>query len=314
MRSLEELDRELKQTRQALARIRKLEAELPELEAQLAQCGQAEDETRVVLAREQADVEELEGVSLASFWARLKGDREERLDQERREALAAKARYDAARRDREDLERRLTSARQERDSLLLQEDHYRDLLQEKEDLLRRTGGEKARALIQLEESAGEVRRQMREVQEAVSAGTNARWALEEMASALDSASGWGTWDILGGGMLATMAKHSALDDAQRLGDQARQALSRFRTELADVSAVEVPDVELGGFAAMADYLFDGLFADLYIQGQISDAQAGVNHSLEQVNWLLSSLDLEGKRLEEESKRLEGQREELLAAW
>ena len=52
MRSLEELDRELKQTRQALARIRKLEAELPELEAQLAQCGQAEDETRVVLARE----------------------------------------------------------------------------------------------------------------------------------------------------------------------------------------------------------------------------------------------------------------------
>lgn len=314
MRSLEELDRELKQTRQALARIRKLEAELLELEAQLAQCGQAEEETRAVLAREQADVEELEGMSLASFWARLKGDREERLDQERREALAAKARYDAARRDREDLERRLASAREERDSLLLQEDHYRDLLQEKEDLLRRTGGEKARALIQLEESAGEVRRQMREVQEAVSAGTNARWALEEMASALDSASGWGTWDILGGGMLATMAKHSALDDAQRLGDQARQALSRFRTELADVSAVEVPDVELGGFAAMADYLFDGLFADLYIQGQISDAQAGVNHSLEQVNWLLSSLDQEEKRLEEESKRLEGQREELLAAW
>ena len=114
-------------------------------------------------------------------------------------------------------------------------------------------------------------------------------------------------------MLATMAKHSALDDVQRLGDQARQALSRFRAELADVAAVEVPDVQLGSFAAMADYLFDGLFADLYVQGQISDAQAGVNQSLEQVSWLMSRLAGERQRLEEEARRLERQREDLLAA-
>lgn len=138
-------------------------------------------------------------------------------------------------------------------------------------------------------------------------------ALEEMNSALNSASSWGTWDIFGGGMLATMAKHSAMDDAQRLADQARWALSRFRTEMADVSAVEVPDVEIGGFAAMADYLFDGLFADLYVQGQISDAQAGVSRSLDQVTQLLSSLDRERQTLEGNAEQLERQREALLAA-
>ena len=313
MRSQEELDRELEQARQALDRARKLDVMLGDLQVQEERCRQAEAEAWEVLNREQADVEELEGMSLASFWARLKGNREERLDQERREALAAKARYDAARRDREDLERRLASVREERDSLLTWQDRYQALLEEKEDLLRRTGGEKARELIRLEEDAGEIRRQLREVREAAEAGDHARYALEEMASALDSASGWGTWDIFGGGMLVTMAKHDAMDNAQQLGDQARQALSRFRTELADVAAVEVPDVELGGFAAMADYLFDGLFADLYVQGQISDAQTGVNRSLDQVSGLLNNLARERQRLEEEARQLERRREDLLAA-
>lgn len=313
MRTQEELDRELEQAGQALERARKLETVLRDLQAQREQCCQAEAEARDVLAREEADVDELEGISLASFWARLKGEREERLDQERREALAAKARYDAARRALEDLEGRLASVQKERDSLLTQQARYQALLEEKEELLRRMGGEQARELIRLEEENREIQRQLREVQEAASAGVEALRALEEMDSALDSASGWGTWDILGGGMLATMAKHNAMDDAQRLADQARWALSRFRTEMADVSAVEVPDVEIGGFAAMADYLFDGLFADLYVQGQISDAQAGVSRSLDQVTQLLSSLDRERQTLEGNAERLERQREALLAA-
>lgn len=313
MRTQEEMDRELEQAGQALERARKLEAVLRDLQAQREQCCQAEAEARDVLTREEADVEELEGISLASFWARLKGEREERLDQERREALAAKARYDAARRALEDLEGRLASVQKERDSLLTQQSRYQALLEEKEELLRRMGGEQARELIRLEEENREIQRQLREVQEAASAGVEALRALEKMGSALDSASSWGTWDIFGGGMLATMAKHSAMDDAQRLADQARWALSRFRTEMADVSTVEVPDVEIGGFAAMADYLFDGLFADLYVQGQISDAQAGVSRSLDQVTQLLSSLDRERQTLEGNAERLERQREALLSA-
>ena len=309
----EELDRELEQARQALDRARKLDAVLRELREQEERCRQAEEQARDVLAWEQEDVEELEGMSLTSFWARLKGEREERLDRERREALAAKARYDAACRDREDLERRTAAVRKEREGLLAQQARYQALLEEKEDLLRRSGGAPARELIRLEEDAGEIRRQLREVQEAAAAGEQARRALEEMLSALDSASDWGTWDLFGGGMLVTMAKHSALDDAQRLGDQARQALSRFRAELADVTAVEVPDVELGGFAALADYLFDGLFADLYVQGQISDARAGVSRSMGQVDWLQDSLAREQERLSGEAERLERRREDLLSA-
>ena len=167
--------------------------------------------------------------------------------------------------------------------------------------------------MELEEQRHELERQLREIREAEAAGKDALYALREMSSALDHAADLGTWDMFGGGMFATMAKHDALDEAQRLADRARQSLSRFRTEMADVSAADVPDVEIGEFAALADYLFDGLFADCYIQGKIHDAQAGVNRSIWPVERLLNGLTGERERLEEETDRLERRREELLTA-
>ena len=298
---------------QALERAEKLDAVIRDLQEQQARSRQAKEQAGETLAREQEDVEELEGISLASFWARLRGDREERLNQERREALAAKARYDAAGRDLEDLERRLASALEERAALLERRPRYRALLEEKEELLRRLGGACAQELIQLDGERQEQGRQLREVREAAAAGEEAVGALEAMASVLNRASNLGTWDILGGGMLVTMAKHSALDEAQRLSDQARQALSRFRTEMADVAVAEVPDVEMKGFAAVADYLFDGLFADLYVQNRISNARSGVNQTLEQVRELNTRLSREADRLEARMAGLERRREELLSA-
>ena len=287
MRTLEELDREMEQARQALDRAGKLEAVLQDLQEQREQRRQAKEQARKVLSQEQEDVEELEKISLASFWARLKGEREERLEQERREALAAKARYDAAQRDLEDLERRLSSVGEERANLLAQRSRYQALLGEKEALLRQMGGDRAQDLMELEEQRHELERQLREIREAEAAGKDALYALREMSS--------------------------ALDEAQRLADRARQSLSRFRTEMADVSAADVPDVEIGEFAALADYLFDGLFADCYIQGKIHDAQAGVNRSIWPVERLLNGLTGERERLEEETDRLERRWEELLAA-
>ena len=73
-------------------------------------------------------------------------------------------------------------------------------------------------------------------------------------------------------MLATMAKHGRMNDAQNTAFQARQAISRFRTELADVSQLRVPDLQVGEFTSFADYFFDGLFVDLYIQDKIGTAR------------------------------------------
>ena len=133
-----------------------------------------------------------------------------------------------------------------------------------------------------------------------------------MIGQLDSAAGWGTWDILGGGMLATMAKHGRMNDAQNAAFQARQAISRFRTELADVSQLRVPDLQVGEFTSFADYFFDGLFVDLYIQDKIGTARRSAEETAAQVEDLLSQLRRERDRTVERAAELERERERLLA--
>ena len=272
MRNLQEIDWDIEHVRQKVERYRKLEVILKDLEEQLVRRREIEQAAREVLEKEQGDVEELERMSLVSFLATLQGNLEDRKAEERREAAMAKARYDAARWDLEDLDRR-----------------YRDAQQE------RTAGE------------------LREIQEAIQAGLAAQRALEEMSGDLSGAENWGIWDMVGGGMMATFAKHGCLDDAQDAAYEARRALSRFRTELADVSSDQVPDVELGEFALFADYFFDGLFADLLVQSRIRDAQRQVDDILGRVEQLVARLRAERESLEGKQGQLDWERERLLTA-
>ena len=46
-----------------------------------------------------------------------------------------------------------------------------------------------------------------------------------MISDLDSAQGWGTWDVIGGGLLTDLMKYSRLDDAQASMERLQSALA-----------------------------------------------------------------------------------------
>lgn len=313
MRNIQEIDRELERARQKMERSRKLDVILQDLKEQSVRRRRAEEEARAVLEKEQGDVEELERMSLVSFLARIQGDLESRKAEERREAAMAKARYDAAKWDLEDLDRRLRDFAQEKESLKGLEKQYQALLDEKEAVLRSQGGAQSRRLGQLAQEQERTAGELREIQEAIQAGLAAQRALEEMSGDLSGAENWGVWDMVGGGIMATFAKHGCLDDAQDAAYEARRALSRFRTELADVSSEQVPDVELGDFAVFADYFFDGLFADLFVQSRIREAQEQVEAVTQRVERLIVRLRDERENLEEKQGQLDWERERLLTA-
>ena len=313
MRNIQEIDRELERARQKMERSRKLDVILQDLKEQSVRRRQAEEEARAVLEKEQGDVEELERMSLVSFLARIQGDLESRKAEERREAAMAKARYDAAKWDLEDLDRRLRDFAQEKESLKGLEKQYQALLDEKEAVLRSQGGAQSQRLGQLAQEQERTAGELREIQEAIQAGLAAQRALEEMSGDLRGAENWGVWDMVGGGIMATFAKHGCLDDAQDAAYEARRALSRFRTELADVSSDQVPDVELGDFAVFADYFFDGLFADLFVQSRIREAQEQVEAVTQRVERLIVRLRDERENLEEKQGQLDWERERLLTA-
>lgn len=313
MRNIQEIDRELERARQKMERSRKLDVILQDLKEQSGRRRRAEEEARAVLEKEQGDVEELERMSLVSFLARIQGDLESRKEEERREAAMAKARYDAAKWDLEDLDRRFREAVREKERLQGLEKQYQALLDEKEEILRSQGGVQSQRLGQLAQEQERTAGELREVQEAIQAGLAAQRALGEMISDLSGAENWGVWDMVGGGIMSTFAKHGCLDDAQDAAYEARRALSRFRTELADVSSDQVPDVELGDFAAFADYFFDGLFVDLFVQSRIREARDQVEAVTQRVERLIALLRDERESLEEKQGQLDWERERLLTA-
>ena len=309
--TLEEINARLAELLSRRARRAKLEAQKKDLYAQREERAEKERQTARILAKEQADVDKLEGKSLRGFFLELKGEKEERLAQERREALAARLQHDQAVADLEYLDKKILEVVGELDGLREDEGEIERLYREKEKLLVSMGGETARRLTQLEEELARTDAQLREVDEAAWAGRQARDALENVLVSLDSARSLGAWDMLGGGLMVTAMKHGRIDEARDGISWAQRALADFRAELADVEILDCPQVEIGSFATFADYFFDGLLVDWMVQSGIRQAQDNTGYALARVEEILGRLAATRSGLEGKRTGLEGERQELV---
>ena len=308
---LYEIDQAIDALTAAQARRKQLDAQIEELHRQRGERQAKVDETAQSFRKEQDDVDKLEKGGVHAFLLTLIGHKEERLDKERREALAAKLQYDQARSDLEYLENKLNGLIRERDGLRDAPEQLEALWTEKAELVKTMGGQTGARLVELDRQLSGVTHQQKEVQEALSAGENAKRLLGQVQDDLDSARSWGTWDMLGGGLIATMAKHDRLDSAQSSIRAAQRALSDFRTELADVSQLQVPNIQIGEFATFADYFFDGIFSDWYVQSSIKTAQEGVSEVHMKLTAALRDLEAASQDLNDQQASLKREREELL---
>lgn len=64
----------------------------------------------------------------------------------------------------------------------------------------------------------------KEISEAIRAGERARQSLTDARVKLDSAGNWGLLDILGGGLISGLMKHSRINDASQYVEQAKYDL------------------------------------------------------------------------------------------
>lgn len=308
---LYEIDQAIDALTAAQARRKQLDAQIEELHRQRGERQAKVDETAQSFRKEQDDVDKLEKGGVHAFLLTLIGHKEERLDKERREALAAKLQYDQARSDLEYLENKLNGLIRERDGLRDAPEQLEALWTEKAELVKTMGGQTGARLVELDRQLSDVTHQQKELEEALSAGENAKRLLGQVQDDLDSARSWGTWDMLGGGLIATMAKYDRLDSAQSSIRAAQRALSDFRTELADVSQLQVPSIQIGEFATFADYFFDGIFSDWYVQSSIKTAQEGVSEVHMKLTAALRDLEAASQDLNDQQASLKREREELL---
>lgn len=283
-------DEKLKALQEKISRSRQLTSMLKELRGQRDTIAARVQELEVIKMDEQADVDRLEGRSLASFFYNVIGKMDERLNKEREEAYAARVKYDAAARELEAIDGDIQRCESELSGLRGCEREYEATLREKANAVKSAGGARAEEILKLEERHAYLESQKKELREAISAGNSARSTAESVLSSLDSAEGWGTWDLLGGGLLADMAKHSHLDEAQGAIERLQSQLRRFKTELADVTIHADMQVNVDGFLRFADYFFDGLFADWAVMDKISQSQSQVQSTKNQIDSVLSRLN------------------------
>lgn len=304
-------DDQLRDLQQQVARSKQLESMITELRSQRDTLAQSVAELESRKLREQKDVDRLEGRSLAAFFYNVIGKMDEKLDAERREAYAARVKYDAAARELAGVEADLRACESELASLRGCEQRYAAVLQQKADAVKSAGGANAEQILQTEEQIVALEVRKKELKEAISAGTAAFRTTEQVMDSLDSAEGWGTWDMFGGGLIADMAKHSDLDEAQEKVEQLQGQLRKFKTELADVTIHADMQVNIDGFLRFADYFFDGLFADWAVMDEIDNAQQKVKSTQNQISSVISRLQQMLEDAEAQQGKLKAQLDALV---
>ena len=116
---------------------------------------------------------------------------------------------------------------------------------------------------------------LKEINEALAAGENARAALTEAGVELNKAHNYSTWDaFLGGGVYATHIKHEKVRVSNTYLHKAQRELQKFKNELLDLEGIEFRALEMNfdGFVKFSDYFFDDIFSALSVHAKINAAR------------------------------------------
>lgn len=279
----------LQQLAQEMERQKRLLAMDESLRRQEADLQAKADRLHAAWVEEQEDVERLNRVSLAAVFYDLLGKKEEQLEKEHREAVAAAAKYQTAKAELENIQKERRQIHSELSILEGCEERYRQACDDRIAVLRSTDSEQGAKIIALEKEEAAVCAQLHELGEAVQAAKTAADVASQVRSELDSAESWGTWDLLGGGLIADMVKHDHLDSAQSAINHLQRCLRNLKTELVDVHIHVDMAVNTDDFLRFADWFFDGLFADWAMQDRINEAQNQISRIVDQLQTILNRL-------------------------
>ncbi len=129
----------------------------------------------------------------------------------------------------------------------------------------------------------------REIDEAIASGERALLSLKEAQNRLNSARNWGIFDMLGGGLITDLIKHSKMNDASAYLEEAKRDLLVFQKELLDVQGTIDLKVDVDGFLTFADFFFDGIIMDYVVQSKIAEARRQIEQAIPLVEKLVNDL-------------------------
>lgn len=312
--NLIELNERISAAKEAMAQRRTLTEKRATALAQKEQLAERVQNLADELAKEQADVALFEGTSVRGILVAIFSDKEKRLDKERQEAAAAALKHkeaitelSAVEGDVEGMDRALVELENAQSA-------YDAAMHEKSTWLANSEGPVAKEIAELYDHLATTRTDIREMTQAREAGSVAQIELDSVLGNLKKAAGWGTFDILAGSMLSSIAKHDHIDDARRHAQNAQLALNVFSRELKDVDVHAEVVIDISSFSKFADIFFDNIVSDLMVQSKIRGSLERTQQWLAQVQHIMAKLDARYGAARREQERLSERLRQLIEKW
>jgi hypothetical protein len=234
-----------------------------------------------ILNKEQNDVDRLENNSIDKFVSTILNNYEKKYDKEVSELETASLDYDNLLEDRRYYEDKLKDLTKEYESINVTNE---DLLLAKRDKLRELANDPtiSKKISSFTKEINNINSDVIEVNEAYSIGQQAVTRLNDIKRQLDSAEGWGLFDIMGGGMVSSLIKHERMNQAKTEINRLKKLLKSYENELADVDYAEQLDIEIDGFIAFTDIFMDNIFSDFSSLNSIKKAKVQVENTYNRV--------------------------------
>lgn len=307
----EELNEKLVQVKGDLRKKEKWEKQIADYRRELRELKDKIYDFKEVLANEQEDVQKLEGISVTRLFLTVLGRKEERLDKENQEVVAAQLKLHEAKRSQMDIDGQIRELQEKLSKIGDVDSEYQNIIETKERLIKQSQSPYANHLYELSEREGTAKALLTELGEAMSAGYSVNQALTNAVESLEKASGWGTFDLLGGGMISDMVKHDHIDTAKDYIHQAQSRMRSFQKELLDINEEADLQVDISGMLKFADFFFDGLIADWMVQGRINQSLEQTRSKKYEVDSILTKLKSQQQQIERELVSIKEERKHLL---
>lgn len=280
------MEKDIEQLKYKLNRIEKAKKYIGKYQEQLSKIQQEKVIAEENLKKENKDVEKLKSISFTSFLAYIHKNKEECLAKEEQEALQAAFKLRQLEEDEKILIQKINEMTEE----IKSEVDIRKELAELELKEKAKNSPYGEELFTQRDKVRSLAVNYKEIIEAVNAGNIVLDDLNQALSSLQSAESWGLFDIFAGGGIPTYIKHSHLDTAQDHLAKLKIHMDNFRKEVADVKDIVIGDVKLSTGLMVADYVFDNIFMDLFIQSKITSSKDQVNEAIENTNKILKELN------------------------
>ncbi|SEN54288.1 hypothetical protein SAMN04487786_3939 [Paenisporosarcina quisquiliarum] len=261
------------------------------------------------LKEEQKDVEDLDRFSILKVVRTWTGKQDVIREKEISELAAIEAKYREIEKTVIDLEKDITVNERELEkgdweSLDLE---WEQIIEKKKQWLLVNNHAEATRLEWLYEQKTILATSIREIIEAITAGNEAKIALNRALKSLEGAKDYSTWDtFLGGGIIATSLKHSKLDESEEAIHYAQRSLQRFHTELLDIQKISIENIaiERESFVTFADYVFDDIFSAWSTHSKINNSIDRMEQTLQNLSSISEQLQKQLKETQEKQSNVE----------